>query len=156
MVLLVSRNDTAIFMIFMKRLGLSWRADFAYARVTEPQFISLKDSVDVDTFPDTLFSDDLITVPVPDLLVFSVSMVIAPFAQSVSALSTSYDVSHRFRGMLDERTAAAANARAEYGRFRPSDGSPRAPTVNEPEMAEKCAANVWTTNGPSKGPFHSY
>jgi len=73
-------------MIFMKRLGLSWRTDFAYARVAEPQFISLKDSVNADTFPDALFSDGLITVP--DLLVFAVSMVIAPFAQSVSALST--------------------------------------------------------------------
>jgi hypothetical protein len=65
--------------------------------VAEPQFISLKDSVDVDTFPDALFSDDLKTVP--DLLAFPVSMVIAPFAQSVSALSTFYDVSDRFRGM---------------------------------------------------------
>jgi hypothetical protein len=64
--------------------------------VVGPQFVSLKDSVDADTFPDALFSDGLITVP--GLLELPVSMLIAPFAQSVSALSTFYDVSDKFNG----------------------------------------------------------
>lgn len=63
--------------------------------------------------------------------------MIAPVDQSVSALSTFCDLSNRFHGYGLGRTAVAANARAEYGRFFVADGSPKALTAHEPEMAEK-------------------
>jgi hypothetical protein len=75
--------------ISMKRLGVMALADFMNARVAGPQEASLKACALVVSFPEVLLSEGLRARPLLVMrLVSTTSMVSAPVAQSVKALST--------------------------------------------------------------------
>ncbi len=98
-------NDSAICMISTMHFGLSRWTDMAYARVAEPQLASLNSCAVVVSFPVDLLSDGFKGMAfLLDWWAFTMSMVIAPSTQSDSALSTYYDVSNKFRELMDIRT----------------------------------------------------